>query len=68
MKEELSINEEVVRDKQTASVINSVGRPENIRRRYVSAGWLIFILLLPLATLCLWMLRLLGVIGLPFEL
>lgn len=66
MQEELSINEEVVRDKQTASVINSVGRPENRQRRYVSAGSLIAILLLPLAALCVWLLRLLGIIGLPF--
>lgn len=66
MKEELPINEDVVRDKQTQTVINSPGRPVNRQRRYVGAGSLIFVLLLPLGALCLWMLRLLGVIDLPF--
>lgn len=66
MKEELPINQDVVRDKQTNTVINSPGRPVNRQRRYVGAGSLIVVLLLPLAALCLWMLRLLGIIGLPF--
>lgn len=66
MKEELPINQDVVRDKQTRTVINSPGRPINRQRRYIGAGSLIFILLLPLGALCLWMLRLLSVIGLPF--
>lgn len=66
MKEELPINQDVVRDKQTQTVINSPGHPINRQRRYVGAPSLIFFLLLPLGALCLWMLRLLGVIGLLF--
>lgn len=66
MKEELPINQDIVREKQTNTVINCTGRPVNRQRRYVGAASLIFILLLPLGALCLWMLRLLGVIGLPF--
>lgn len=66
MKAELPKNEDVVFRQQNEKVVNSRGNAENRQRRYVSAPWLIFWLLLPLLSLCLWLLRLLRVAELPF--
>lgn len=64
MNEELSPNEDVIRDRQTQKVVSNRGRTVNRQRRYVSAGAVIFWLCLALAGLCLWLLKLLGVVSL----
>ncbi len=64
MKEELPRNEEVIFDRQISLVVDNQGNTENKQRRYVRAGWLIFWLLLALVSLCLWLMRLLGVLNL----
>lgn len=64
MREELPKNEDVIFNQQNARVKTSRGNPINRQRRYVSAGWLIVWYLLALAAICLWTLRLLGVISL----
>lgn len=60
MKEELPRNEDIVFTQQNERVKRSRGKISNTQRRYVSAGAVILWLLLALAGLCLWALRLLG--------
>lgn len=59
MKEELPRNEDIVFAKQNERVKRSRGQASNTQRRYVSAGAVILWLLLALAGLYLWALRLL---------
>lgn len=66
MNEELPRNEESVFTLQNERVKESRGRAVNRQRRYVSASAIILWLLLATAALHLWLLRLLGVIELPF--
>ncbi len=65
MREEMSKNEDVVFTRQNDRVKNNRGNVENTQRRYVSAAGVIIALSLVLASLCLWLLRLLGVVELP---
>lgn len=65
MKEELSKNEDIVFTRQNDKVKNNRGNAENIQRRYVNSTAIIAGLLLAVAMLCLWMLRLLDVVSLP---
>ena len=66
MNEELPRNEESVFTIQNEKVKESRGCTRNRVRRYVSAPAIILWLLLATAALHLWLLRLLGVIELPF--
>lgn len=66
MNAELPKNEEVVFSQQNRKVVESRGNAKNRPRRLVSAGWLIFWLMLALVSLNLWLLRLLHIIELPF--
>ena len=66
MNEELPKNEESIFALQTERVKESRGCTRNRPRRYVSASAIILWLLLATASLHLWLLRLLGVIELPF--
>lgn len=63
MKEELPQNIDIIIDRQKNKVKNGNG---NCQRRYVSAPWLIFWLLLATLSLSLWLLRLLDMSPLPF--
>ncbi len=65
MNEELPKNDEVIFDRQNATVKENQGNTKNTQRRYVPAGWVIFWLLLALVSLSLWLMRLLGTISLP---
>lgn len=66
MRAELPKNEDVVFRQQNEKVVQSRGNAENRQRRYVSAPWLVFWLLLALLSLSLWLARLLHFIELPF--
>lgn len=66
MNEELPRNEETVFTLQNEKVKESRGRTQNRPRCYVSAPTIILWMLLATAALHLWLLRLLGVIELPF--
>lgn len=66
MKEELPRNDDVLHNRQMHTLTNTAGRPVNGRRCYVSTLPIAFFLLLAVAGLCLWLLRLLGIIPLPF--
>lgn len=66
MNEELPRNEESVFTIQNEKVKESRGCTRNRPRRYVSPSVIIFWMLLATASLHLWLLRLLGVIELPF--
>lgn len=66
LKEELAPNEEVVAAQQRVKIIATRGKTTNVQRHMVSAGALIAWHLLALLGLNLWLLRLLGVIELPF--
>ena len=66
MNEELPRNEESVFTLQNEKVKESRGRTQNRPRCYVSAPTIILWMLLATAALHLWLLRLLGVIELPF--
>lgn len=57
-------SEEVITRQQTSKVMNSRANPRNIPRRQVGAFWVILWLILALVALCLWMLRLLGIMEL----
>lgn len=66
MNEELPKNEESIFTLQTERVKESRGYTRNRPRRYVCASAIILWMLLATAALHLWLLRLLGVIELPF--
>lgn len=66
MKEELPKNPDVLHKRQIHTITSAIGRPVNRQRCYVSAGPLILCMLPALAGLCLWLLRLLGLVQLPF--
>ena len=66
MNEELPRNEESVFTLQNEKVKESRGRTQNRPLCYVSAPTIILWMLLATAALHLWLLRLLGVIELPF--
>lgn len=66
MNAELPKNEDIVFKQQNTKVINSRGNARNRQRRYVSAPWLVFWLLLATLSLSLWLLRLLNAPLLPF--
>ena len=74
MQEELDTNDVVLQQRQINELtsgrnkLTANGKPENRQRCYVSAVSVVFFLLLALAGLCLWMLRLLGVLENPFAL
>ncbi len=62
MREELKKNEDIVFNHQNAKVKMNL---PNKARRYVHAGSVVAWLLLALAALSLWLMRLLGTISLP---
>lgn len=64
MVEELPRNENVILKKQSEQVHLHLGKPDNRQRCHVGALSVILWLLLPLAALSLWMLRLLGIVTL----
>lgn len=66
MREDLPKNDEVLHDKQIVTLTSAAGRPVNRQRSYVSAAPIIFFMLLALAALNLWLLRLLNLVTLPF--
>lgn len=66
MREELSPNEEIIFTQQNLKVVMGRGNVVNKPRQLVSAGWTIFWYLLALASLNLWLLRMLGYISLPW--
>ena len=66
MNEELPRNEETIFTVQNAKVKKERGCTRNRQRCYVSAPTIILWMLLATAALHLWLLRLLGVIELPF--
>lgn len=61
---ELPPNEDVITRQQNARVKRSRGNPINRQRHYVGAAGVIVGYLFALFALCLWLLRLLGVIHL----
>lgn len=63
MREELPKNVEVVVQQQAGKLLRD---QKNARRCGVSRGWVITWYLLALISLCLWMLKLLGYLNLPF--
>lgn len=66
MNADLPKNEDVVFKQQNTKVVNSRGNAVNRQRRYVSAPWLVFWLLMATLSLSLWLLRLLDMTPLPF--
>lgn len=66
MNEELPRNDDVLHNRQIHTLTNALGRVENRQRCYVSTVPIAFFMLLAVAGLCLWLLRLLGIIPLPF--
>lgn len=66
MKEELDPNEDVLQGRQIRALTD--GRSVNRQRSYVCEPVVVLFLLLALAGLCVWMLRLLGVLQHPFSL
>lgn len=63
MREEMSSNEDVIFNRQNARVVTHRDNPVNLQRRHVSPAWLIFWHLLALVAVCLWLLRLLGIVS-----
>lgn len=63
MREEMGKNEEVVARQQSSKVMSNRINPRNIPRR-VSPFWIIFWLLLALASLSAWLMRLTGILHL----
>ncbi len=66
MNEELPRNEDSIFTRQNQQVKANRGRTRNRQRRYVSAAGIVFWMLLAAVSLHLWILRMLGVIELPF--
>lgn len=66
MNEELPRNEDSIFNRQNQRVKENRGRTRNRQRRYVSASGIIFWMLLAAVSLHFWILKLLGVIALPF--
>lgn len=66
MREELSANEDIVFAQQNRKVVMGRGSTKNRPRHLVSATGVILWYLLALASLNLWLLRLLGYISLPW--
>lgn len=66
MNEELPRNEDSIFNRQNQRVKENRGRTRNRQRHYVSAAGIVFWMLLAAICLHLWVLRMLGVIELPF--
>lgn len=66
MNEELPRNDEVLHTRQINTLTNATGRVQNRQRCYVSTVPIAFFMLLAVAGLCLWLLRLLNIIPMPF--
>ncbi len=64
MREEMSSNEDVIFNRQNARVVTNRDNPVNLQRRHVTPGWIVLWYLLALVSVCLWLLRLLGVVSL----
>lgn len=66
MNEELPKNDDVLHEKQIITLTQGGGRVPNRQRCYVSSIPICFFMLLAIAGLSLWLLRLLNLIPLPF--
>lgn len=64
MREEMGKNEELIAQQQASKVMSNRGNARNASRRQVSAFWIILWFILALASVSLWMLRLLGLVSL----
>lgn len=55
-------NEEVIARQQASKVMSNRGNPRNTVRRHVGAFWVIFWLILALAAVSMWLMRLLNIL------